>query len=344
MDATHTKKRSAAVISSPLLDFGILQNVLSYVGPGHYLFVAAISKWWKELYAALETQQLTVLSEYSRERVITCNPKSASPSRVKLAHESELDCTSEVYQCAAGRYADTAVLATVHKLGVKYTSTMIVVAARCSKLVEVQYLHKQGCPWPSLDAQLLEGAASSGYFELVRWCYEQGCFWQCTASAASHAAKSGSIELVMWVLQQSGTHMNVMKAAASKGHLPLCQYLRALGFDWDSRVTLEAAFHRHIDVLRCLIDNGCAWTGQIVCTAVNCYKVEALTYLQELRLLNCTETLAELLNDAAACNKLAAAKWLREQGAEWPTAPKWQQWSAEVLEWARAEGCPTPPY
>jgi hypothetical protein len=109
-------------------------------------------------------------------------------------------------------------------------------------------------------------------------------------------------------------------------------------------VTLEAAFHGHIDVLRWLIDNGCAWTGQIVSTAVNCYKVEALAYLQELRLLNCTETLAELLNDAAACNKLAAAKWLREQGAERPTAPKWQQWSAEVFEWARAEGCPTSPY
>jgi hypothetical protein len=241
IDATHTKKRSAAVISSPLLDFGVLQNVLSYVGPGHYVFVAAVSKWWKEMYAALGSQQLTVLSEYSRERVITCNPETtlcssvfASPSRVKLAHESELDCTSEVYQCAAGRYADTAVLATVHKLGVKYTSTMIVVAARCNKLVEVQYLHEHGCPWPCSDAQLLEGAASSGYFELVRWCYEHGCAWQYTASAASHAAQSGNIELVAWVLQQSGTHMNVMKAAASKGHLSLCQYLRRLRLTCDT--------------------------------------------------------------------------------------------------------------
>jgi hypothetical protein len=38
---------SAADSSDPLLNAGVLQNVLSYVGPGHCLSVAPVSKWWK---------------------------------------------------------------------------------------------------------------------------------------------------------------------------------------------------------------------------------------------------------------------------------------------------------
>jgi hypothetical protein len=50
-----------------------------------------------------------------------------------------------------------------------------------------------------------------------------------------------------------------------------------------------------------------------------------------------------MLNMAAHCNKLAAAQWLREQGAESPVAfDRWRPWSTEVLEWAIAEGCTTP--
>jgi hypothetical protein len=40
--------------SEPLLDPGILQNVLSYVGPGQHLFVAPVSKHWKDFYGAVE--------------------------------------------------------------------------------------------------------------------------------------------------------------------------------------------------------------------------------------------------------------------------------------------------
>jgi hypothetical protein len=53
--------------------------------------------------------------------------------------------------------------------------------------------------------------------------------------------------------------------------------------------------------------------------------------------------LTEALDYAACSSKLAAAKWLRQQGAQWPTAFRmWPSWSPEVVAWARAEGCTTP--
>jgi hypothetical protein len=91
-------------------------------------------------------------------------------SRFELAHESGLDYASPQCQRAAGKHADIATLALAHKLGVQYTAAAMAGAAQRKKLAEVQYLHSQGCPW--YFAQLII-AASSGHFELLRWCYEQ---------------------------------------------------------------------------------------------------------------------------------------------------------------------------
>jgi hypothetical protein len=164
------QKSSTAESSKALPSLGVLQTVLSYVGPGHYLFVALVSKSWRDIYDTLESQQLTGYnSELGSESTIACVPQMplfssvlASPARVKLAHKFQLDCTSQAYQYAAGRHADTATLKTAHKLGMQYSSTSMRGAADCYKLAEMQHLHRQGCPWPrGLLKKLLEVGALS---------------------------------------------------------------------------------------------------------------------------------------------------------------------------------------
>jgi hypothetical protein len=117
----------------------------------------------------------------------------ASPSKVQLAHENGLRCTSEAYQRAAGKHADIATLVAAHSLGVEYAPTTMTEAAHCNKLAEVQYLHGQGCPWP---VWLLEAAATKGFLELLRWYYEHGCPWAEAARAPYHAVPSGNIDVV----------------------------------------------------------------------------------------------------------------------------------------------------
>jgi hypothetical protein len=126
MSTSKEQKCSSFGRSSPLFDLDILQHVLSYVGLGHHLFVAPVSKCWRLIYARLDGQQLTVYDDYSK-RIITCGPQMtlhsavlASPARVKLAHESGLSCSSCTYQRAAGEHADVATLTTAHQLGVEY--------------------------------------------------------------------------------------------------------------------------------------------------------------------------------------------------------------------------------
>jgi hypothetical protein len=288
--------------NDPLLDPGVLQNVLGYVGPGHCLFVAPVNKLWNGIYAALQSLQLAVSSAISHKKIITCVPQMtlysavfASPSRVQLAHTSGLSCNSAAYQYAAGKDADIATLATAHKLGMEYSEITMACAAQCNKLAEVQYLHAQGCPW---SLRLLEDAARGGHFELVRWCHKQGCPWKAKVMP-HHAAESGNVELMAWVLQQPGIKLSkavksraaskgstalskaVMSRAASKGRTAMCQYLRTQQCPWSASSTYYAADNGHVDVLRWLMDNGCPWdANNLRLAAVTSGSVDVLEFLQ----------------------------------------------------------------
>jgi hypothetical protein len=56
------------------------------------------------------------------------------------------------------------------------------------------------------------------------------------------------------------------------------------------------------------------------------------------------DVLSAMLTLAGAYDHLAAAQWLRQRGAEWPTVLHFNgtDWSGDTLEWARAEGCDSP--
>jgi hypothetical protein len=138
-----------------------------------------------------------------------------------------------------------------------------------------------------------------------------------------------------------------MSEAAYKGHLAMVQHLHALQCPWDTCSTREAARGGHVDLLRWLIDNGCPWDNEMCTAAANGGKIVMLAHLQQQGLLTTAALLTDMLNAAARCNKpeLAAAQWLREQGAEWPvtiTPSRSYGWSDELLAWARAEGCTAP--
>jgi hypothetical protein len=173
----------------------------------------------------------------------------------------------------------------------------------------------------------------------------RGCPFAEAHEAPWHAAQSGSVALMAWVLQRPGTRLaaNVMAAAAKKGDIAMCQYLYGLQCSWDADSTSKAVLSGHVSLLRWLVENGCRCNVPHMCMkAAENGSVEILAYLQQQGYLTSTTVLTNMLRTAGSSNKLTAAKWLRKQGAEWPTAFGWPRWSDEVLAWARAEGCTTP--
>jgi hypothetical protein len=132
-----------------------------------------------------------------------------------------------------------------------------------------------------------------------------------------------------------------MSRAIYKGHTAMCHYLHAQRCPWHSSALRQAALFGHADLLRLLVNNCCYRDDDLLRAAAQGGSIEVLTYLQELGLLDSASMLTEMLNVAALGSKLAAAKWLRAQGAEWPAEFGLRPWDGEVLEWARAEGCTT---
>jgi hypothetical protein len=125
-----SSQKRAATDSSPLQQAGILRHVLSYVGPGHWLFLSAVCSSWMDMYAKLSTVTVLRVGEYAMYNATvlvvakTTLPGSifTSPARVRLAHELGMQLTAEKLQYAAGYYADVETLMAAHELGVAYTT------------------------------------------------------------------------------------------------------------------------------------------------------------------------------------------------------------------------------
>jgi hypothetical protein len=194
---------------------------------------------------------------------------------------------------------------------------------------------------------MLEEAAGAEYYELVRWCTEHGGYdWADASMAPLFTAQSGSIKLMAWLLEQPDTVLCAehLRVAAFKGHRALCEFMRAQQCPWDASVTRQAAAGGSVDMLRWLVDSGCPWDGDALrAGAAEGGSMEVLTYLQQLGLLTRTADRTDTLEFAGTRDQLAAAKWLREQGAEWPTGGVCNMWFGSVREWAIAEGFTPPP-
>jgi hypothetical protein len=202
----------------------------------------------------------------------------------------------------------------------------------------MQFLHAQDCPW---DEAVPSIAAERGNLEMVRWLCEHGCPWQ-EYCILNKAVSSGSIELTAWVKQQPDVVCNqdTMNTAARKGFTAVCEYLYAEQCPWSAQTCFCAAVDGHVDTLRWLHENGCPWNAAHTCEAAAAGgSIDVIEYVVQQGIVFTPELLTVMLN--AAGNKLAAAQWLRQQGAEWPDLLYYliSRWSGETLEWARAEGC-----
>jgi hypothetical protein len=216
-------------------------------------------------------------------------------------------------------------------------------AARQGQLAICQYLMEEQCP---CDVDACEAAARGGHLQTVRFLHERGCPWDPTTICAA-AARSDNLELLQYLRQQGcGFDAAVMSTAARTGALHICQYLRAEQCPWDARACGNAAHGNHVDTLRWLHEQGCPlnfWeTGA---TAVILGHLPVIMFLVGAQPAPSAAQLTMMLSAAAPHNRLAIAKWLREHGAAWPAVLKSHTglaWSAELVQWARDEGCTSP--
>jgi hypothetical protein len=188
-----------------------------------------------------------------------------------------------------------------------------------------QLLHAKERKWHD---DVCHSAIAAGHLDVLQWHHEHDHVFSMT-KAIRCAAHFGRMNILNWLMQQDGARLgvDVMNAAAEGGQLLMCQHLRNLGCAVDR---LEMA-------------KGAACNGSI----------PMMTYVLQLHGAGSSHAMftQHMLLYAGAYGHLAAAEWLREQGAEWPTtlgiyndARDKVNWSGDVLAWARDEGCTSPLY
>jgi hypothetical protein len=195
-------------------------------------------------------------------------------------------------------------------------------AAGKGHLAVCQFLVAEQCP---CDEHAIEWAAQGGYTEVVRFLHESGCPWDVDTICVEAAE---SIEPLQYLKQQGCVFTEaVMSNAASSGNTHICQFLRVEQCPWDTEGCKWAARNGHVDTLRWLHEQGCPWDVEVVrLTAADGGHVPVLDFMQNFEPAATAAKLTEMLNAAGSRDYLAAAKWLRQQGAEWPAVLKGNCW------------------
>jgi hypothetical protein len=228
-------------------------------------------------------------------------------------------------------------------------ATLSYYAARGGSISVLEWLRAES--WCVFDRNTCAGAAFGGQLPALQFLRNEGCDWE-GEYMASYAAGSGSVESVEWLRQQQGVVIDdgALSVAASHGQTGMCEYLRSIGCEWTQRTCDLVAMFGHLDTLRWLRGNGCPWNVREVCTgAACCGSTDMLEYLIEQGEVLDAELLTEALNCTGPGSKLQAAQWLRQHGAQWPAVLTChvppgtrQQWSDDMIAWARAQGCTAP--
>jgi hypothetical protein len=97
--------------------------------------------------------------------------------------------------------------------------------------------------------------------------------------------------------------------------------LKTRDFQWRPHLAKLSAQYSTLELLQWLHECGCPWDEQEVCRgAARKGNVDTLIWLQEVTAPWSAALRSEMLFDAGWENRLATVKWLRQQGADWPSS------------------------
>jgi hypothetical protein len=221
---------NASSSRSRSFDDATLANILSYVGPGHWLFLGPVCKQWCELYrelCAVHTREVRADGAHCTDCAISSGlerpfstfhhpyirnyrpwrepaPKCSastytlfravveSGSRVGLARSCGCQIQNWCFVQTAARLADRRTLIRAHRHGMPLSSAAAEIARRGDKdLLEWHLIHYH-CG--AIDASTPAAAAESGSVQLLAWLVRLGVVLR-DAEISTAAAKSGSVAM-----------------------------------------------------------------------------------------------------------------------------------------------------
>jgi hypothetical protein len=256
----------------------------------------------------------------------------------------------DLLECAAAS-GSLAMVSHAHKqYNFKINTRTAINAVKTRQLSILKYLHAEGYVFTTQALGRMgpiEVAAIVGDAEVMEWLDSIGCNWQ-EDSVYIAAAEQGRAQSLKWMYQHGAQYHNfIMTKAAMNNRLDACKYLSSIGC-FGNEGTCDAAFYsKRLEVFKWLHEHGCPWDAkQLLFAPKNRDGYDGLRdyLLSQTPEWQTPAILTDLLNQAGALDNLSVAKWLRQQGAEWPQSLVYngKKWRIAMAEWAREQGCTSP--
>ena len=147
------------------------------------------------------------------------------------------------------------VLKWLRRKGCPHDAETYDVAEVGSSLDIIMWLRESRPDWPRCRV-----VAALGSIDVLKWLHGAQCDGKCGARYT--AALYGREDVLAW-LEDRGEYFSslVTEYAAAGGKLWMVKWLR-LRAPWNAFVSLAAASHGHLHVLKWVVENGCPWSPQ----------------------------------------------------------------------------------
>jgi len=262
----------------------VLQHCFSFLGSGHYRYVAGTSRLFRNIYSI------------KHENKTLWKNAAASASCADLCLEDAIEQKADVSaalsliaieMAKAGRID---MLGWAHVRGCKWEHSIFTEAAKFGHVCVLEWAEAKHVDWYS--GTLVRTAASYGHINVLEWIVN--CGRQVPMDASNYAAGSGQVAVICWMKERNlvphnGTMFWYMAALCGRLDVLDCllhsgydihpqmvfggivgnrinslEWARNHGFSW-SRVYCEcAASHGNLHILQWLRENGCPWDGHVI--------------------------------------------------------------------------------
>ena len=269
-----------------------VNQVLPFVGMGHFFFVASVSRQMKDMYLAYcrtVKNQPSVLTKNAMESLrYSATDANHTDTYYQSAVFVNVAC-AEFWFSQLSEQVDHTVMACIAKTGnlpvfqwahqkqLPWNETTCTNAAIHGHLHILKYAHENGCSW---DRNTSSYTAYHGQLECLKYTHENGCLWD--RHTCRGAAQSGQLECLQYA-HENGCPWDVYTCtyAARFGHLECLMYAHEHGCPWDEDTCMRAARNSHLKCLQYAHENGCPWNEQTCTQAARRGLLECLRYAHE---------------------------------------------------------------
>jgi hypothetical protein len=340
--------RDPSIIIHPLT-YGILQLVLDFVGPGHFLYISLVSKAWNEAYKAVQSVAIPRVCNctYEKPDPITCTPSMtatsavfASAARVLFAAAAnfQLDTYwSRPWISVAANTADVATLSAAHEHGMYWSDLVLRALAKSGRLTELMWVHIE--QQRSLPGDIINDAAEGGSEEMLAWLISRGC--PLTLETSKRAAAAGKLPAVKFLRQQGCCGgRDAFRAAVENGHLAVLHWLYQRGVRWGLvlDITSTAAGNNDLPMLQWFKEQGIGFGAVAMASAARKGHLAVCQYLHAQD----GDWDYSACEAAAEANNLELLQWLHDNGCPWICADVCghaaRNGSAEMLHYLYEQG------